>query len=589
MAIAPYEGMRATMLKVANNIEDIALTVEIGNLESGLKIVQDTSSSQYDIIISRGGTAEMIYKYTDVPVVEIPISVYDVLRAIKLADNFGTKYAIVGYPSITKCAHLLCEVLQYDIDIFTLSDETDVNAQLVLLKNQGYGVILSDVIGYVVAKQLGFPAILITSGEESIEEAFYNAIRLNDTIYNISYKNKLFEALLSENETHSLVFNQNRKLIYSTSNKMDTHIESMVFDLLPDFLETDTQVEEIKKEFNNSIVTIKKKNLYISKANYIIVYISINNSSLILEDKSISLINRSDDSEFEFTNNMSVYYVKETEHIIKEYSKTSFPVLIIGESGTVKDQTANIIYELGPYKNSPLYIIDCNLTSERRWYSLLNSENSPLIYLNITIYFKSIEKLSEKQSINLINMLESSDFLKYNRLIFSYNCCEDEKKENILYNYLKENPTCLTLILPPLRERKEDIPRMLTLYINQLNTELGKQVVGFDSEAIILLQNFNWENNINQFKRIVKELVITTTSSYITAEQVDKILKKEAPHQILPGYPNCAVINIKQSLSEMYYDIARIVLDDEGMNHGKTAERLGISRSTLWRILKNNS
>ena len=82
---------------------------------TGLEIVQSYDLDDFDIIISRGGTAKMISANVTIPVVEVEISVYDILRAIKLAENYSNRFAIIGYPAITNCAKMLCNLLQYDI------------------------------------------------------------------------------------------------------------------------------------------------------------------------------------------------------------------------------------------------------------------------------------------------------------------------------------------------------------------------------------------------------------------------------------------------------------------------------------------
>ena len=77
-----------------------SLTFFTGDLDVGVAIVQSMSPNSYDCIISRGGTAELIRQVTDLPVVEIQLSVYDVLSTMKLAENYSNRYAIVGFPAL---------------------------------------------------------------------------------------------------------------------------------------------------------------------------------------------------------------------------------------------------------------------------------------------------------------------------------------------------------------------------------------------------------------------------------------------------------------------------------------------------------
>ena len=101
LGIAPYDGMRTAMEQAAQAYPNVELDVYTGDLEDGKAIVQQIPPNTYDCIISRGGTTALIRQVTDLPVVDIQISVYDVLRTMKLAENYTKLYAIVGFPSVT--------------------------------------------------------------------------------------------------------------------------------------------------------------------------------------------------------------------------------------------------------------------------------------------------------------------------------------------------------------------------------------------------------------------------------------------------------------------------------------------------------
>ena len=94
LGIAPYEGMHTVMDRASQDYPNIQLDVFTGDLEVGVAIVQRMAPNSYDCIISRGGTAALIREVTDVPVVEIQLSVYDVLSAMKLAENYSSRYAL---------------------------------------------------------------------------------------------------------------------------------------------------------------------------------------------------------------------------------------------------------------------------------------------------------------------------------------------------------------------------------------------------------------------------------------------------------------------------------------------------------------
>ena len=110
LGIAPYENLRTAMLTAAAKYEEIEMVAYTGNLEDGLQLALQHMNEGFDVLLSRGGTAEMIRKAAAIPVIEISLSINDILRAILLLENLTAEYAIVGYPTVTQPAHVLCEI-----------------------------------------------------------------------------------------------------------------------------------------------------------------------------------------------------------------------------------------------------------------------------------------------------------------------------------------------------------------------------------------------------------------------------------------------------------------------------------------------
>ena len=175
LGIAPYEGLRTVMERVAEDIPDIQLESYVGDLDAGVSIASERLGDRFDAIISRGGTARMLQEITTLPVVEVKISVYDMLRSIKLAENYQHGYAIVGFENITESAHVLCDLLQKSMKIITLGSRGEVETVLAGLRAEGCRLVICDMVTYHHALELGLDAYLITSGVESAREALAEA------------------------------------------------------------------------------------------------------------------------------------------------------------------------------------------------------------------------------------------------------------------------------------------------------------------------------------------------------------------------------------------------------------------------------
>ena len=174
LAIAPYQGLKELMEVSAASRSDLELTVYLGDLSDGAALVDQVQDQGFDVIISRGGTARMIEDIAHVPVVEIMLSGYDMLRAIRLARSYNGRFAIVGFPGITSCAQLICDLIQYPTDIFTIHDSVEAAQCIQRLAAQGYSLIVGDAVTVSQSKQIGLNGILITSGSESIDVPLAN-------------------------------------------------------------------------------------------------------------------------------------------------------------------------------------------------------------------------------------------------------------------------------------------------------------------------------------------------------------------------------------------------------------------------------
>lgn len=591
LAISPYEGMKEVMLSVAAQRDDIELTVHVGDLEEGVEIALDASrKSDYDIIISRGGTAELIRNVIDIPLLEVSISVEDILQAIKLAENYQGKFAIIGFTSIIDQVNIICDLLQYKIDSYIIHNANEVPALIKKLKDDDYSMVLCDMITFTVARSFGLNAILINSGFESIKNIFRQSVKLYHNYSKISEKNKFLELAIKHNSTFTFIYTNEEELLFSSLdiNEKNEIIYSWIKKSFCSFLEHETY--RIEKKINNKHFIIMTKKVIENNQTLIIVYLTINSATLPFKEESVTIYNNSEQDVYQFDHyyHTSSSINNNIRTTIEQYSQSSLPVLIVGEVGTGKDSAANFLYQKGSHKNNPLYIVDCSNMSKKNFVTLLETSDSPFNSSECTIYFKNIEKLAEPIIKSFNQLIERSDFYRRNRIIFSLETDNRTDENNFICDLLLKN-VCLTLSLPPLRQRVEDMQSLTVLYINQFNFQLGKEIIGFNPEAFLLMKSFYWQQNLDQFKRVLKELIVTTNQFYISKESVQNCLNKEKLLFLTDFTGKANDLNLNQTLENINYDIIRIIMEEENMNQKKVAARLGLSRSTIWRILKSKS
>lgn len=586
LAIVPYNGIKEIMNDIAASNTDIELTVRVGTLHKGLEIVQSYNLDDFDIIVARGGTASLLSKHVKIPVARIEISVYDILRAIKLAENYTSRFAVVGISSTVENAILLRNLLQYDIKIITLEKPEDDRQAIKNLLNEGYEMVLCDMRTTMTAYELGMNYILITSGRESIESTFTQAINTARMYSFYRRQSKIFKNALSGGRETLFVYNSRRELIFSSlSRNTDTEIYFQIAEQNMESFCKDSSFH-LEKRTGGLLLSYRCAHAVVDGETFLYIYLHSQDAPALIDDLGISLYKNTEtmnsDSEFYGSANL----IGTTRKSLEPYSRTLKPILILGEVGTGKDKSASFLYRHSEYKRNPFVIIDCENTNQKKWNYFMESPNSPLNDIHITIYMKNMQALHESVAAKLLPYLKQNDLCQRNRFIFSCSVSSSEEMNHPVCQYLMNTLSCMVLRLAPLRERTDDIPNIATLYISQANIEMGKQVVGFEPGALSLMQDFNWQHNLAQFKRVIHQLIALTDGDYISTDLVRQMLKQETPkasEKLQPGYE---IVNTNQSLEEIDYDIIRMVLQQENNNRSKAAERLKISRTTLWRLLQ---
>ena len=586
LGIAPYEGMKTLMSSVVADYPQIDLTLFVGDMEQGLEIARSNFHGDYDVVISRGGTAKMLQKNLALPVIEIDISMYDILCALKLADGLTGKTAMVSFANITSSAHLLCDLMKYNMDIYTIDSAEAVEPTLRQLQKNDYQSILCDMISNTTAKRLGLNSFLITSGVDSIRKAFDQALLLCRSQQRLRDENQFFRQLIQGQIGQTMVFDQDGNLFLST---LDDPKPELLELLRRDLPESQLGAERrITRNLGGMLYAIRARRISTGSLTYTAFFFDARKTPLSPNQVGIRFSTRPEaenafySSIFSFAGSISDYQ-QDIEHI----SQSTAPVMVTGEDGTGKESIVSVLYMRSPLRNAPLVSINCSLLNDKSWAFLLEHHNSPLADQGNTLYFASIDALSEERRQQLLAVLSEMDVCRRNRVIFSC-VCQPGEYTSAVGSLFMDKLCCLSLYLPPLRQMAERIPALVNLSLSHLNVDLPGQIVGADPEAITLHQNFQWPHNYTQFRRVIGELAVTATGSLITAENVRQALRKERHvGAFSPCAENAAApLNLNRTLDEISQDVARRVVEESGGNQTVAAKRLGISRTTLWRLLQ---
>lgn len=581
LGIAPYEALRSSMVRIAKTRTDLSVDIYLGNMKEGVDIARFHQNENYDVIISRGATARLIKSEVHIPVISVDFSAYDILRAIKLAENYPYRYAVLGFPGITKGARILCDLLQKDMEIVTIYHEEDAREAIKDLKQRGISMVICGTVGEDYAKKMGLSSILVLSGDESVETAFEQAVEMSYGYAYMRERKTLYEKILTEEAESLLLYDSSGSLYFSSWNS--GHGDEAPL-LLPDLINMPPEGIQRVQTVKNILYEINGSWLDLDEHRYALFRVR--------EAKMPSGSGRQGIFFFTKSQAESYYYnsfygtsgaLGMMEEQINALAKTAQPAVITGEEGCGKDQIARYLYIHSPLRNNSFIMIDCEQINDKSWAFLINSAGSPFRENNQTYYMKNLDRLSESKYRQLEFVLLEQNLPQRNRLIVT---CVLERGGRIPERILRfiNQFSCSKIRLPALRERMPEFPMMASLYMAKKNMELGKQILGFEPAALELLQAYDWPCNYTQLKRVLDELAGMTDTTYISQLHTNWLISEEK--NTLGSESDENAIDLNRTLYEINRDIINRELVRMNGNQTAVARKLGISRTTLWRYSK---
>lgn len=286
------------------------------------------------------------------------------------------------------------------------------------------------------------------------------------------------------------------------------------------------------------------------------------------------------------------------EHV-RLVAPTDMSVLVTGASGTGKEYIARRIHEQSNRSKAPFVAVDCGAIPKELAASeffghvkgsftgaIENKTGAFVAAQGGTIFLDEIGNLTYEVQVQLLRALQerkvkpigSNQEIAINvRLISATNenlrqAIEKGDFREDLYHRINE----FTIRIPDLKERKEDLLLFANHFLDLANSELQKDIIGFDNDTMQLFQSYSWPGNLRQMKNVIKYATLLATGRYIT--------RKELPEELTENLLSHANIQLKNVEHER--DLIRKALQECGNNKTRAAQLLGIDRKTLYNKLK---
>ncbi|EGL82906.1 sigma54 specific transcriptional regulator, Fis family [Caldalkalibacillus thermarum TA2.A1] len=592
LLIAPYPGLKELAMKVANEQESLDITVRVGDLEEAIPIAKQFEKEGYDLIISRGGTARLLREHTSLPVIEIQVSGYDILRTLTLIKDYKTGIHLIGFPNICQGFVSVSTLLQMNIPYTIIHSQEEVREAVQQAKLDGARVIIGDTITYKTAEEYGLQGILITSGRESLIEAFNQAKQIYRIIENMVKKVKGYEQLLQKAKEPLVIYdekgiiqlaNASFKKIIPVSGDEDLE-GSSVYTYLPFLKHIHKQLNQKTESLETShIVTISDHIVKVTKG---IIELDRENKQHYLK-----ISTQSDD--FDATDGISIITTtpaitsfsqilgtsRAIKNVIEQGERVSHqtdPIALYGERGTGKKTLAGVIHSSGAQRDGNFLLVHINRDTQEASEQLKHLIN----HLDCgTLAIQGIERLRSDTQKHIAAEIESANIQAI--FLFNDNPLDLEKKKLLSPELVKQfKPRIIRL--PSLKEHMEDLDEYIRIFIAQYNVKFGKQIVGIRDQALNLLYRHHWKRNLSELSDVIKEAVRSAHGEYIETDDLIPLLKTADHAYDQHKFP----IDLNKPLAEIEKDIIIRVLKEENMNQTRAARRLGINRSTIWRKLK---
>ncbi len=290
--------------------------------------------------------------------------------------------------------------------------------------------------------------------------------------------------------------------------------------------------------------------------------------------------------------------------LIRKYAPTDYPVLILGETGTGKELTARAIHERSARSNGPFMVINCAAIPkelleaelfgyEKGAFTGADKRKKGKIELadRGTLFLDEIGEMPIDLQAKLLRFLEDLTFdriggtksIKANvRIVAATNKNLKELVDRGLFrDDLYYRLKVLTINLPPLREREDDVIVMAKYFLEKFAKEQGKEILGFTDDALELIRNYQWPGNVRELINVIRKAVVLTDRKYIDVEDLDIDVDRVSKELSGKG-----LFSLKEHMERLERELFEKAYRITGGNVSKMASMLGVSRPTVYKLME---
>ncbi len=624
--IAPNRELEVVAQEVARELRE-PICIRQGVLAEGARIAKEAEDGGASVVISRGGTAVLIREAgLSIPVIDVRVTGYDILCALNKAKRHGDPVAVVGFPNIVRNIGEAGSILQVRVLKGELSTPSDIPNVLAKLNAQGVRVVVGGTEVISRAKEYGMVGVLLSSGREAVLEAISEAKTVVSARRREMERAERLRAILSAvysgviavDATGTItLFNPAAEKItgIAAGDAVGRHVTEVIPNTRLHLVleKREPELGQLQRLGHATIITNRLPIVVNSEViGAVASFEDVTKIQKLEETIRHELHTRGHVAKYTFDDIVGTSRaIKEALRRAKSFAEVASTIVIEAETGTGKEMFAQAIHLASPRARGPFVAVNCAALPE----TLLESElfgYAPGAFTGAkqsgkpglfelahggTIFLDEIAETSIAVQARLLRVLQEKEVMRVGghkvlpidvRIIAATNrsladlVAQGRFREDLFYRL-----DVLNLRIPPLRERKEDIPLLVGHFLRSVGSRLRKSVNGITDEAIEIMVKYDWPGNVRQLENTLEQLLALNDGRVIDAYEVEDVLSR------VPcngggsrGRPVPAAPLSERTLQEVERDTVMRVLSETGWNKAAAARRLGISKTTLWRRLK---
>lgn len=627
--IAPYPELADVIRQVLKDL-DLQVDIAVGDLHFGLEAARRMVASGTEVLVSRGGTAMLLARLLSVPVVEIRVNAFDLLRSLNsLPAGFSGHVRMIGFPNVIHSTPLLGQLLRFNISSALITAGAGPQVVLADAVREQVDVVLGDAVTVRLAREMGICGLLITSGHEAVHEALGEASRLLGALRAEKQRAAQLKAILDS--SHDAVvavgsdgrvaaFNRGAAQLFGVSQEASV-LGRPASEVLPGAVATallpgSESIQGQVQRVGNTTVLINKVKIEAEDADDGFVATLRDVSELQTAEQKVRRAMHASGltARHHLQDLTSVSEaMRRTIDMARRYALSDSTILIHGETGVGKEMFAQGIHNAGSHRDGPFVAVNCAAIPE----SLLESElfgyadgaftgaskgGRPGLFELAhrgTIFLDEIGEMQLPLQSRLLRVLQEREVMRIGgdrvlpvkiRVIAATNLSlEEEVAAGRFRIDLFYRLNVLRLTIPPLRERPDDVEPLLRLFLERMAARRNQTPVAVSPRLLVALQAYHWPGNTRELIGVAERIDLLSAGGRMDAAAELELLSALAPPGSTPPLATAdrstasGGLAIDGTLAEITMRVIASVLEQERGNMSRAALRLGIDRTTVWR------